>query len=62
MSTTYKVWIEIEEYDEDTGDSVNLDGPGASVREFDSLERAETFVEDLTSYALQSAPVKEHKR
>ena len=45
---TYKVWIEIEEYDTQTGEGETLDAPGAAIAEFDSYEQAWDFAEDLT--------------
>lgn len=48
---TYKVWIEIEEYDEDTGVGENVDAPGASVATFATHEDAYAFAELLTDVA-----------
>lgn len=40
---TFKVWLEIEEYDEVTGHSHNRDAPGACLAEFDTYEEAHRF-------------------
>lgn len=48
---TYKVWLEIERYDEDTGDSENVDAPGASLATFDSEEEAYEFASRVTDLA-----------
>lgn len=37
---TYKVWIEIEEYNNETGDSSDMDAPGASVATFKTYKEA----------------------
>jgi hypothetical protein len=46
---TYKVWIEIEEFDSETEEGQTLDAPGASLKEFDSYEDAYKFAEGLTN-------------
>lgn len=39
----YKVWIEIEKYNERTGEGENVDAPGAAVAEFDEPHKAREF-------------------
>lgn len=51
MSKSYKVWIEIEEYDEKTGHGETLDAPGASLAVFDTNEKAWAYAEKLTELA-----------
>lgn len=51
---SYKVWIEIEEYDHDTEEGQTLDAPGASVADFDTYAEAWEFAEKLTRSAGQS--------
>src|SRR5688572_7836541 len=45
--TTYKVWIEIEEYDELTGCGNDCDAPGAALATFDTHEEAYEFAEQI---------------
>ena len=52
---TYKVWIEIEEYDTETGDGVTLDGPGGSVAEFDTYDEALEFADEITNTVEEDA-------
>lgn len=47
MHKEYKVWIEIEEYDDEAGDGVDLDSPGAAVHTFGSYKDAYCFAEVL---------------
>jgi hypothetical protein len=47
MAKTYKVWVEVEEYDEDTGDGETLDMAGASVAQFKDVDEAMAFAERL---------------
>lgn len=35
---TFKVWLEIERFNEKTGDSENMDAPGSSLAAFGSYE------------------------
>lgn len=42
-SPTYKVWLEIEEYDELTGCGNNCDAPGGALATFDAYEDAYEF-------------------
>lgn len=44
---TYKVWLEIEQYDEDTEAGVTLDAPGASLAQFRTYEEAYAFAESV---------------
>jgi hypothetical protein len=48
---TFKVWLEIERYNERTGHSENLDAPGASLAEFDTYEEAMDYAERVTRLA-----------
>ena len=45
--TTYKVWIEIEEYDELTGCGNDCDAPRGALATFDSYEEAYEFAEQI---------------
>jgi hypothetical protein len=47
MPKTYKVWIEIEEFDEETGEGQTLDAPGSSVTSFDNYDDARKFAATL---------------
>lgn len=55
----YKVWIEIERYDEDTDEHYTIDAPGASVATFDSEAEAWAFAEKLTDAAEEIREEKE---
>lgn len=44
---SFKVWIEIEEYDEEADSYQNLDLPFASTAEFDSEDEAYVFAHAL---------------
>lgn len=46
---TYKVWIEIEEYDERTGSGTNCDAPGGALAAFHTYEEAYNFAEEIDS-------------
>lgn len=48
---TYKVWIEIEEYDDETDESTDHDPGFSSSAEFDTLEEAEAFANELHDHA-----------
>jgi hypothetical protein len=55
---TYKVWIEIEEYDERTGCGNNCDAPGGALATFGTYEEAYDFAEQIDSaYSSDSGPV-----
>jgi len=55
--TTYKVWVEIEHYDEITGIGTNMDAPGGSLAEFPTFEEAYAFAESLQqTFEAQSPP------
>lgn len=47
MTTTYKVWLEIECYDEDSETAVTIDAPGAALVGFDTAGEAYAFAESL---------------
>jgi hypothetical protein len=46
---TYKVWIEIEQYDERTGCGNNCDAPGGELATFGTYEEAYDFAEQIDS-------------
>ena len=48
---TYKVWLEIERYNEKTGASQDMDAPGSSLAEFGTYEEALEYADRLTSLA-----------
>jgi hypothetical protein len=48
---TFKVWLEIERYNERTGHSENMDAPGASLAAFDTYEEAWDYAERVTQFA-----------
>jgi hypothetical protein len=47
--TTYKVWIEIEEYDERTGCGNDCDAPGGELATFGTYEEAYDFALEIDS-------------
>jgi hypothetical protein len=48
---TFKVWIEIEQYNEKTGDGQEMDAPGSYLAEFDTYEEAWEYAERITRLA-----------
>lgn len=48
---TFKVWLEIEQYNEKTGDSQNLDAPGSYLAEFQTYKEAWDYAERVTRLA-----------
>ena len=48
---TYKVWLEIERYNERTGDGRNMDTPGSSLATFAAYEEAWDYAERVTRLA-----------
>ncbi len=48
---TFKVWLEIERYNEKTGHGENMDAPGSSLATFDSYEEAWDYAERITHFA-----------
>ena len=48
---TFKVWIEIERYNQKTGASENLDAPGSSLADFDTYDEAYEYAERVTQLA-----------
>lgn len=44
---TYKVWTEIEEYNERTGSGETVDAPGAALMVFDTYEEAWAYAEKI---------------
>ena len=49
MNKTYKVWLEIKEWDEISGTSQDVDAPGASICEFATHNAAFDYVEMATA-------------
>ncbi len=47
MTTSFKVWLEIEEYDMETGDGRESEAPGSFLAEFDSHGAAYEFAEAI---------------
>ena len=50
-SITFKVWLEIERYNEKTGDGQELDAPGSYLAEFQTYEEAWEYAERVTRFA-----------
>jgi hypothetical protein len=48
---TFKVWIEIERFDEKTGHSEDLDAPGSSLATFSTYKEAWDYAERVTRLA-----------
>jgi hypothetical protein len=48
---TFKVWLEIERFNEKTGEGQNLDAPGSSLAPFDTFEEAWDYAERVTRLA-----------
>ncbi len=48
---TYKVWLEIEEYDDKTGRGKDMDAPGSSLAAFDTYEEAWDYAERISRLA-----------
>ncbi len=48
---TFKVWLEIERYNGQTGASQNMDAPGSSLATFDTFEEAWDYAERVTALA-----------
>jgi hypothetical protein len=48
---TFKVWIEIERFNEKTGASEDMDAPGSSLATFGSYEEAWDYAERVTRLA-----------
>jgi hypothetical protein len=48
---TFKVWLEIERYNETTGQSQDMDAPGSSLATFDTYEQAWDYAERVTLLA-----------
>lgn len=44
----YRVWLEIEEYDDETDEYTTLDAPGSSLRTFPSHDLADQFAQAIT--------------
>lgn len=47
MAKTYKVWIEVEEYDEETGESQQISPSFGVTGTFSTQEEAEEFASKL---------------
>jgi hypothetical protein len=48
---TFKVWLEIERFNEKTGKSEDMDAPGSSLATFDTYEEAWDYAERITQLA-----------
>jgi hypothetical protein len=48
---TFKVWLEIERYNDKTGDGQNMDAPGAELAEFITYDEAWAYAERVTRLA-----------
>jgi hypothetical protein len=48
---TFKVWLEIERFNEKTGTSEDMDAPGSSLATFDTYEEARYYAERVTRLA-----------
>ena len=48
---TFKVWLEIERYNEKTGDGQDMDAPGSSLATFDTFEEAWDYAARVTALA-----------
>jgi hypothetical protein len=48
---TFKVWLEIERYNEKTGAGQNMDAPGSSLAEFATYEEARDYADRVTRIA-----------
>jgi hypothetical protein len=48
---TFKVWLEIERYNEKTGQGENMDAPGSSLSTFDTYDEAWDYAERVTRLA-----------
>ena len=48
---TYKVWLEIERYNERTGHGQSMDAPGSSLAEFATYDQARDYAERVTRLA-----------
>jgi hypothetical protein len=49
--TTFKVWLEIERYNEKTGHSENMDAPGSALATFATYHDAWDYAERVTRLA-----------
>jgi hypothetical protein len=48
---TFKVWLEIERYNDRTGLGENMDAPGSSLATFDTYNDAYAYAERITRFA-----------
>jgi hypothetical protein len=48
---TFKVWLEIERFNEKTGHGQDVDAPGSSLATFDTYEEAWDFAERVACLA-----------
>jgi hypothetical protein len=48
---TFKVWLEIERYNEKTGASQNMDAPGSYLAEFPTFGEARDYADRVTRIA-----------
>lgn len=47
----FKVWLEIERYDDKSGQGEDMDAPGSSLATFATYEEAWTYAERVTQLA-----------
>jgi hypothetical protein len=48
---TFKVWLEIERYNDRTGHGQNMDAPASSLATFDTYDEAWDYAEKVTHLA-----------
>ena len=48
---TFKVWLEIERYDDETGHGEDMDAPGSSLATFETYEEARDYAERVSRLA-----------
>jgi hypothetical protein len=48
---TFKVWLEIEQFNEKTGAGQEMDAPGSYLATFDTYEEAWEYAERITRFA-----------
>lgn len=57
MAIEYKVWLEIEEYDTETGNGKNMDAPGSSLATFENYDAAYGYAMDVTNQTFTAEKV-----
>ena len=51
QNITFKVWLEIERYDDETGQGEEMDAPGSSLATFETYEEAWDYAERVSHFA-----------